>query len=206
MERPLPDADMFEPLAPAAFVPDDTAAQWLLDTFVAEDATLLNEDHAHLRFAEIGLLWTNVANFRQQRRILATCELGEPRSTQGKWAKVAQEIQIKGWFGTVPDFIIKIDAQYAVSCGDAEFCALVEHELYHAGQAKDEFGQPKFTKYGRPVFAMRGHDIEQFVGVVRRYGAQASGVADLIEAAKGRPQVAEANIAQACGTCMLRAA
>jgi hypothetical protein len=204
--RPYPPAELFDPMAPATFVPDDGLTAWLLETFVAEDAELLNEDHAHLRFATIGALWTNVGNSRQKRRIVGQCELGQPRATQGKWAKARAEQQILGWFGDVPDFILTLDASYAANCTDAEFCALTEHELYHAGQDLDGFGQPKFTKEGRPMFAMKGHDIEQFVGVVRRYGAQAAGVSALVEAAKGRPEVASASISGACGTCLLRAA
>nr|WP_271894430.1 putative metallopeptidase [Phyllobacterium sp. IY22] len=47
----------------------------------------------------------------------------------------------------------------------------MEHELYHAGQDRDSFGAPKFRKStGLPVFILRGHDIEEFIGVVRRYG------------------------------------
>lgn len=204
--RPVPPPVLFQPMTPAAFVPATDLAEWMLATFVAEDAPLLNEDHAHLRFANIGALWTNVGNSRQMRRIVGQCELGEPKAMQGKWAKARQEVQIVEWFGDVPDFILTFDAYYADQCGDDEFCALVEHELYHAGQERDGFGQPKFTKEGRPKFAMRGHDVEEFVGVVRRYGASAAGVSDLVEAAKRSPEIAPVKIAQACGTCALRAA
>lgn len=206
MDRPHPPADLLDAFARATFAPAPDLAEWLDDTFIAEGGPLMNEDHRHLRSATIGVLWTNVANVRQMRRVVGQCELGEPRATQGRWAKARQEQQILGWFGEVPDFILTFDANHAANCGDAEFCALVEHEIYHASQERDEFGQPKFTKEGQPKFAMRGHDVEEFIGVVRRYGAQAPGVAQLIAAAKGRPEVAPASISQACGTCMLRAA
>jgi hypothetical protein len=84
--------------------------------------------------------------------------------------------------------------------------ALVEHELYHAGHARDEYGLPKFRRDGSPAFRLRGHDVEEFVGVVRRYGAEAAGVSALVDAAAGRPEVAAAHIAEACGNCLLRAA
>ena len=35
------------------------------------------------------------------------------------------------WFGRVPAFLITLAADYCAECSDAEFCALVEHELYH---------------------------------------------------------------------------
>jgi hypothetical protein len=125
----------------------------------------------------------------------------------GKWSRARAEQQIVAWFGSIPDFIITLDAEYCRHCGDAEFMALVEHELYHAAQDKDDFGQPKFSKStGLPVFTVRGHDVEQFVGVVRRYGADASGVREMVDAANRPPEIARAYIEHACGTCNLRVA
>jgi hypothetical protein len=189
------------------FVPDDRLSGWALTTFIDEDASLPNEDHAHLRFAHIGFLWTNVGNSRHQHRIVGQCEIGEPRA-MGKWAKARVQVQNRGWFGRAPDFIITLDANYADQCGDAEFCALVEHELYHAGQERDEFGAPKFRKSGMPAFAMRGHDVEEFVGIVRRYGvgAAAGQTLALIEAAQHAPEIAAASISKVCGTCLRQTA
>jgi hypothetical protein len=50
---------------------------------------------------------------------------------------------------------------------------------------------------------MRGHDVEEFTGVVRRYGASVE-VQEMIDAASQPAEVAKLNIARACGTCMLR--
>lgn len=174
-----------------------------METFIVEEAPLLNDEHAHLRFADIGFLWTNVSNGRYGKRIVGQCEPGEPRA-MGKWAKARAEMQINDWFGTIPDFIITLDAIYATQCGDAEFMALVEHELLHAGQERDEFGSPKFRKSGAPAFAMRGHDVEEFVSIVRRYGvgAAAGETFALVEAAKNAPSIGAVSIAQACGTCL----
>jgi hypothetical protein len=120
----------------------------------------------------------------------------------GKWQKARAEQQIVEWFDHVPDFVLTFDAGYAESCNDAHFCALIEHELYHCGQERDEFGMPRFKKStGLPAFCIRGHDIEEFVGVVRRYGPDASGVRAMIEAAAEGPTIAAADIGFACGTC-----
>jgi hypothetical protein len=110
------------------------------------------------------------------------------------------------WFGEVPTFLLTFDAEYAATCSDPEFMALVEHELYHAGQERDGFGAPKFRKDGKPAFAIRGHDVEEFIGVVRRYGTDAAGVRAMVDAASAGPEIARAHIAQACGTCQLRVA
>ncbi|HVR48145.1 MAG TPA: putative metallopeptidase, partial [Pseudorhodoferax sp.] len=93
-------------------------------------------------------------------------------------------------------------------CSDAEWCALVEHELYHVGQEMDEFGAPKFTREGMPRLCIRGHDVEEFVGVVRRYGVgdPDGAIGRLARAAGAMPEIGRANIAGACGTCLLRAA
>ena len=79
---------------------------------------------------------------------------------------------------------------------------MCEHELSHCGVERDAFGAPKFRKAtGLPAFTLRGHDVEEFVGVVRRYGAAAAGVQAMIDAAADGPTVAQANIDFACGNC-----
>ncbi|MBY0242224.1 MAG: hypothetical protein K2X55_23225, partial [Burkholderiaceae bacterium] len=75
----------------------------------------------------------------------------------------------------------------------------------HIGHELDDYGAPAFTKDGLPKLGMRGHDVEEFIGVVRRYGASED-VQRMIDAAKGAPEVAKYNIARACGTCLLKAA
>lgn len=62
---------------------------------------------------------------------------------------------------------------------------------------------PTSASSGRPVFVIRGHDVEEFVGVVRRYGADAAGVRAMVDAANQKPEIARVQIAHACGTCHL---
>ena len=207
--RPAPPADLFQIDATHLhkFVSAPELGEWARANLIDSGSPLINEDHAHLRAATIGFLWTNMGNARQGRRIVGQCETGKPRGAMGKWPKARAEQQILEWFGEVPDFLITIDANYAQQCGDAEFCALIDHELYHAGQERDAFGAPKFTREGRPVFGMRGHDVEEFVGIVRRYGvgAAAGDTFALVEAARGKPTVAATSIASVCGNCRQRA-
>lgn len=115
------------------------------------------------------------------------------------------EQQMRDWFGDIPDFIIRLAADYCATCGDADFCTLVEHELYHIAQATDQYGAPKFTQDGLPKLEMRGHDVEEFVGVVRRYGASPD-VRLLVDAANKPAEVGKLNISRACGTCLLKSA
>jgi hypothetical protein len=113
---------------------------------------------------------------------------------------------VEEWFGAMPDFLLTFSAPAAHDMDDASFCALVEHELYHCAQKMDQYGMPKFKEDGSPSFAIRGHDVEEFVGVVARYGAIDPGVAAMVEVAGRQPLMRAASIAGACGTCGLKAA
>lgn len=200
MSRPHPPAEVFD-LSSPDFIPAGELKAWAFETFIRPGAALQNKDHEHLQSAELGFLWTVVANSRHMNPIAGQAE--RPMFQGGKWSKRRQELQMEQWFGLVPDFVITIDANYARQCDDASFCALIEHELYHCGQAKNDFGMPKFNKDGVPVFAMRGHDVEEFVGIVRRYGvgAAAGMTAQLVEAAGMSPEVEAARVKVACGSC-----
>lgn len=200
--RPMPPAEALEPV-PDLFVPAEDLREWIVETFLDSDSPMFNPDHTHLDQAEIGVLWTNCANSRNMRVVIGQAELMPPIA-MGKWQRARAIAQIEEWFGALPDFLITFHAAAAASMDDTSFCALVEHELYHCAQERDQYGAPKFTRDGAPKFAIRGHDVEEFVGVVARYGADAQ-VREMIDAAAMGPAVALADIAGACGTC-LRAA
>lgn len=115
---------------------------------------------------------------------------------------------MREWFGRVPEYLITLAADFCATCSDTDFCALVEHELYHVAQKRDAFGFPAFKEDGTPKLGIVGHDVEEFVGVARRYGVGDPGgaLASLAAAARGTPEVSRAKIAGACGTCLLRTA
>jgi hypothetical protein len=200
--RPLPPAEYTDPLC-NRYAPAPEVLKWARESILTEGGLLHNPDHAHLDYADIAFLWAPHGFNKAGRTVLGQCE--ELTFRCGPWQKGRQQQQMADWFGMVPDFLVTLDAQYCLKCTDVEFCALVEHELFHIGQEMDEFGSPKFNKYGLPVLAIRGHDVEEFVGVVRRYGPSED-VQRMIDAAKGPPEVANINIARACGTCLLKAA
>lgn len=208
--RPMPPKEMAHigmGLAAQAFVPAPELHDWIRAAYLDEAGPLHDHDHDHLREASIGCLWTNVENSRALRRIVAMAEMPERANRAGKWARARAYQQLCEWFDHAPDFLLTFDAVYGAEIDDASFCALVDHELRHCAQDVDEFGQPKFSRStGQPIFTIRGHDVEEFVGVVRRFGAPAAGVQSMVEAAAKRPEIAAGKIAQACGTCMGRAA
>lgn len=196
LHRPMPSIDV---IGHGNVAPAPELADWIKSTFLGEGGPLENSEHAHLQNAHIGALWHASVLIKNGRQVIGRCEL--VTLTGDAWAQARKEQQILGWFGDVPDFIISVDAEWWIAANDAEACALCEHELFHASHDKDFDGLPKFTKNGDPVYAIRAHDVEQFVGVVRRYGAGASGVAELVAAANETPLMTADLVGFACGTC-----
>lgn len=189
------------------FAPAPEVATWVKAHLLDEEGALFNPDHKHLQFADIGFLWAAQGFTSKQRTVVGTAEAVMFRCSA--WQKLRQEQQMQQWFGHVPDWLITLDARYSAQASDAAFCALVEHELYHIAHARDEWGSPAYYRdSGLPKLCLQGHDVEEFVGIVRRYGVAhgAGRTAELVAAAKRKPEVAESAIVGACGTCMLRVA
>ena len=44
---------------------------------------------------------------------------------------------MRDWFGFVPVYFITIDASFCENSNDREFCALIEHELYHIARMRE---------------------------------------------------------------------
>ncbi len=204
--RPQPPAGLsdldLEDLA-MRFMPAPEVWTWIEAHVLSEDGELHNPDHLHLQGADIAVLWAGSAFTKQGRTVVGQAELVAFRA--GGWQKARMERQMVDWFGHVPTAVITLAADYCGEASDAEFCALVEHELYHIAQETDQYGAPKFHRDGTACLTMRGHDVGEFVGVVRRYGPSAE-AQRLIDAAAGTPEVAKINIARSCGTCLLKAA
>lgn len=198
----MPPADLLDSplltLRPAIGVWD-----WVQREILADTGSIHNPDHGHLIDANIGVLWASTGFAKQGRVVLGQAEQVMFRA--GGWQKARQEQQMREWFGEEPDFLITLAADYCSQCSDVEFCSLLEHELFHIAQKTDEFGAPKFSSDGMPSLYLRGHDVNEFVGVVRRYGASEA-VQEMIDAASKPPEVAKINIARACGTCLLKSA
>lgn len=197
--------------APPFFRPAPEVYLWARETLIEEGAPLHNPEHAHLEVAHVGVLWAAGGFAQKGRLVVGTAEMFAPKGNA--WQKGRQEHQLVEWFGAVPDFVVTLDAEYVagrLDDGDAPaVMALLEHELLHCAQAVDLFGSPRFRKRdGRPVYTIRGHDVEEFVSVVRRYGAAAAGsdVVALAEAASRPPEIARPRLAGVCGTCLRRAA
>lgn len=208
--RPFPPQDLIDKaeedeairLAPA---PD--LMNWVITNFLTIGGPLHNPDHDHI--AELlhdneeflACTWASSACMAKKRMVLGQCE--KVMFNQGGWKKARQEQQMRDWFGYVPVYLITIDASYCDQATDRDFCALIEHELYHIGVERDQDGEPLYSDItGLPKHYLAGHDVEEFVGVVKRWGADES-VKRLIEVAKQAPFVSDVNISKCCGTCLI---
>ena len=179
---------------------------WIRETFLESWGKLHNPDHEHLlsfQPPEISFLWAYTKCEAKDRRVLGQTE--RVMINVGGWCKDRQELQLIDWFGDVPKYIITLDAGYAESCSDADFCALIEHELYHIGFEIVDGEMYISPSTGKPKLKMKGHDVEEFHGVVQRYGASPD-VQKMVELANDGPTISRANIAHACGTCLLKLA
>lgn len=195
-DRPRPAS---RPDTGGGFCPAPDLLAWVERVILPKGGALYNPDHTHLAEAELAFLWAPCAFEKAGRTVLGQAEQVMFRA--GGWQKARQEQQMIEWFGRVPDFLITLSADYCATCSDSDFCALVEHELYHIGQAIDAYGAPAFDGLGRPKLRIVGHDVEEFVGVVARYGPSPD-VRRLIAAAADTPAVPRLNIARACGCCL----
>ena len=204
MQRPIPIVtDTAENYYGITLQPAPEILEWIKVHILDESGSLYNEDHAHLLDADIETMWASSGFTKQGRVVLGQCEQVAFRA--GGWQKARQEQQMHEWFGRVPKFIITVSAGYCLECSDLEFCQLIEHELYHIAHATDDFGIPKYGDDGLPKLKLQGHDVEEFIGVVKRYGASED-VQKMVEAASEKPEIGRINIAKACGTCLLKLA
>lgn len=205
VSRPYPKSSFLSEFHPhICLMPANEVHEWVTENILSEGGNLYNPDHSHLLDADIRFMWASSAFEKQGRVVLGQAE--EVAMRAGGWQKARMQQQMHEWFGEVPDYIITLAGDYCAQCSDIDFCALVEHELYHIAHKTDEFGAPAFYRdTGKPKLAMRGHDVEEFVGVVRRYGANAE-VQKIIDAASQPAEVAHLDVARACGTCLLKLA
>ncbi|MDV7635177.1 putative metallopeptidase [Acinetobacter baumannii] len=202
--RPMPPEWLFEMDTPK-FAPAPEMWEWIKQVFLDPKSKLFNPDHLHLRsfrYPDIAVMWAKSGFIKQGRQVIGTTE--KIMINTGGWKKERQEEQYFQWFRCIPEYLITFDASYSRIASDVNFCALVEHELYHIAHKKDEWGTSAYNREtGMPKLAIQGHDVEEFTGVVRRYGASED-VKRMVEAANTRPEMSRADVHYACGTCYLK--
>lgn len=193
------------------FAPAPEVRDFVQEYFLNEQSELFNEDHSHLRYAEIGYLWTNQTCEQKQKRVAGMAAL--PTIQGNKWMKGIFNRQLESWFGDWfsgdelnLDFIIILDAMLVSEYRPLQFCGLVDHELYHCAQKRDRYGELMFDEEtGLPRLALQGHDVEEFVGIMRRYGIEACAgqTREFIEASQRKPIFSDEDIREiVCGNCL----
>ena len=146
---------------------------------IAENLMALPE-HSHLKDASVEWLFRTEPQIKQGRQILGMCYM--PTVTGGLrdffvW-------MVERMFGHFPDFLIVLDYEYWQASSPLLREILVYHEMCHAVQARDKYDAPKFDKDGLPVWALKGHDVEEFSSVVRKYGPWNDGIKEFLDAAR----------------------
>ncbi len=138
-------------------------------------------EHAHLVDGEAGIdyLLRTHERIKGGRYVLGTAHMP---SVQGE-LKECFEWLLFMLFGRLPDFLIVLDRAYWEQATPLQREILIYHELTHCIQKVDMYGAPRFHRDGRPMWGLRGHDVEEFTAVVRRYGAYSQDIAGFIAAA-----------------------
>lgn len=88
------------------------------------------------------------------------------------------------------DFVILLNQEV---WEDPEFdrpkkLALLDHEMMHAARKFDDDGDPVIDSKMRPVWRVRGHDIEEFTSIVDRHGCYKRDLEKFAEALVKRKQ------------------
>jgi hypothetical protein len=107
---------------------------------------LVDAIHDHLEHAKIAYI------FREKMKTRDRVVLGKASKADGKLSHFA------GW-----DFVIEINWQEWRKLSDMQKIALIDHELSHCGREED-------PKTGERKWVLLSHDVEEFGGIVRRWG------------------------------------
>jgi hypothetical protein len=169
----LAPADLFAIPEPGEHQPREIADRLVADL----------EEFTPLRLGQpaIMILFRCSPKVRGGRRVLGETCL--PRF-MGALSAVGTWLLARACGGTVPDFLILLDAERWGVATPQERTALIHHELKHCGHARDREGEPRFDDDGNPVWAIEAHDIAEFQDTVRRYGAWSSDIGPFAAALK----------------------
>lgn len=215
-QRPFPPLDFLdetkEQLAsgmepPIKLIPAPELKDWVVKSFLDADSPLYNPDHDHITElldhddSFLAFAWASSPFKSKQMMIFGQCE--KVMFNVGGWRKARQEQQMREWFGFIPTYLITVDASFCESASDRNFCALIEHELYHIGVQRGDDEEIIYSiQTGLPKHYLASHDVEEFFGVVKRWGASES-VKRLVNIAQNPPFVPDLDVSKCCGTCAI---
>lgn len=143
-----------------------------------------NPVHVHLHDADVQFGWLMRADPKDKggKRELGSVHAVKTMA-QGAFKDLFLQL-LERMLGTMPEFLVVLDAEFWEQATDTQREALIWHELAHVRQALDKYGAPRFDRDGLPVFSIFDHDITAFNSEVARYGAWTSDIAGFINAAR----------------------
>jgi hypothetical protein len=129
----------------AAWNPDDSYHE--AKQCEAIGAVLIDRLAAHRDIANASIAYI----FREKMKTRDRVVLGKMSKADGKLS-----------FFNGYDFVIEINWQAWKHLSDMQKVALIDHELAHCGREENDKGERKWV--------LVGHDIEEFTGIVNRWG------------------------------------
>jgi hypothetical protein len=116
---------------------------------------IIREHHGHIVDANITIAfnrsWTEDADGR--------LKLGQAK----KCTEIERQMHGQDW-------VILLNEDAWERLDDAQKRALMDHELCHCQVTVDEKGGVKLDEYGKVVYRVRKHDVEEFKEIVERHG------------------------------------
>ncbi|HET8550927.1 MAG TPA: putative metallopeptidase [Gammaproteobacteria bacterium] len=140
-----------------------------LSPYVIYDRLVQLPEFAHLAEGEavVDFLIAAAPVMQAKKQVLGACHLPV---VQGKLRGVFVWM-LERTLERMPDFLVTLDMEFWTECSDRQREILVYHEMKHMIHDMDREGELRFDEEGRPVWALIGHDIEEFTDTVSRYGA-----------------------------------
>lgn len=155
---------------------DDTQDPYTLPDNEKHPATIASRvmqhaEHRHLAENEITLGWLMRATPKVKAGKVTLGSIHDTKTMAQGAFKDLFTMMLERLLGTLPQYVVVLDAEFWGAASEIEREALVWHELAHCRHATDQYDAPKYDRDGNPVYALVGHDIEAFRSEVARYGA-----------------------------------
>ncbi len=144
---------------------------------------VVDEEHEHLADADvvsIAYLMRHAPLDRGGKRVLGAVHVP---GVQGKLSDLFDQLLVD-MLGSMPDFLVILDAEWWAEASEREREALLWHELAHIKPAVDKFGAPRLDRDGVPVMRLVEHDVAAFRSEVARYGAWSPDLQEFLAAAR----------------------
>jgi hypothetical protein len=123
------------------------------DPLYAVLRSILDAHHPHLAEARVALGWR--LEWQADR---------DGRVTLGMCRKASDLDRL------LHDYVILLNRELWDDLTPKQQRAVIDHEATHAAVATGKDGKPRVTDDGRTVYRIRKHDLEEFRGIVERYG------------------------------------